>query len=358
MAVRFGVVKILDDGRVLVDLVGFDPSSDEHWQRVRDLGTPEIYANLAQRMLHFEGHAARAVAKDEVIGEARQFWKKSPQHSSVAKGLMEIVFRAAAIAILAVACLAGVRAQDLDRTLDLPVLPEAPKRVRNGPYDVAIVSTRYRTTDKPVVAVPSDPPPEDGEDKPPTIYGVEIKSENDTVFFVIDVSGSMGLERRRFVTWTNEVRMGDRLDRAKNELGRAIATLPESFRFNALAYDCTSAAWRAELAPATEPNKIDATAWVNGLVPGGGTGTGPAVAQALGARETRLVVLLTDGDPNCYLGSASGSLGDPAEHRRLIRQANEQQAAVNVFGIGATGQFERFCQAVANENHGTYTEVR
>lgn len=101
---------------------------------------------------------------------------------------------------------------------------------------------------------------------------------------------------------------------------------------------------------ATPANKQDGLGWVMGLQPTGATGTGPATAAALGDKSNKLVVLLTDGAPNCGANSDSG-------HRSMIRSANTQRAKVNVFGIAAYGSYRAFCQGVASDNGGSYFDV-
>jgi hypothetical protein len=222
-----------------------------------------------------------------------------------------------------------------DSTLDLPVDKPPTKKTR-----------------------PPVGPPEDTEDGRPHFYGQEIRSENATIFYVIDISGSMAYDLAEYVTPDGNVRTGSRLDRAKAELMRSVLSLPPNFKFDMLAYDCSSYVWQPDLVPANTPNKADAVRWTNALMPGGGTGTGPATALVLRTKNLKLAVLLTDGAPNCYLGGATGSLDDFDAHRRIIREANTNPAIVNVYGIGATGPFKQFCIDVASDNGGTYTDVR
>jgi len=177
-----------------------------------------------------------------------------------------------------------------------------------------------------------DPPT---ENPPPTFFGEEIDSESDSIVYVIDISGSM---------------RGSRLRRAKAELVRSVSALSDNFKFNIIAYTCSHRQWKRAMQDATDANKADATAWAEGLNANGATGTGPATAAALGDRDNMSVVLLTDGSPNC---GASGTSG----HRRMIRSANRQGATVNVFGISASGSYRSFCQGVAQDNSGSYTDV-
>lgn len=222
--------------------------------------------------------------------------------------------------------------------------------------------------EKPVYVNPNptpepDPTPDDGDtddprdEPPPVIYGEEIDSENDTIFYVIDRSGSMDWDEASYTDLDGSRRRGNRMERAKIELARSILGLSQNFRFNVLAYDCSNFQWRRSLQPANDANKSSALAWVRALQPGGATGTGPAVAQALYSdRDNMSVVLLTDGEPNCGLDDFSSDF-DMNAHRRVIRDENVQHATINVFGIAASGQYRRFCQNVAADSGGTYFDV-
>lgn len=219
--------------------------------------------------------------------------------------------------------------------LDLPVDRPAPRKA---------------VSDVPVIAAP-DPPEAQVDEKPPTIYGTELP-KGGSVIFVIDISGSMGLDLDS--EWL------DRLGRAKRELTRAIAALPESWRFDVIAYDCDPKTWAPFLVPADSNGKKVASNWVNALQPQGATGTGLAVGTALSMdRSNLLVVLLTDGDPNCNSLTMNGNV--PAEvHRQDIRKWNFQRAVIDVFGIACAGgsPMEKFCQNVASDNGGVFVSVR
>lgn len=185
---------------------------------------------------------------------------------------------------------------------------------------------------------------------PPTFFGEEIDSENDTIVYVLDISGSMGWDTQSYTTADGTQASGPRIDRAKAELTRSIRGLSENFRFNVLAYDCGTRHWQPSLQDATSANKASAIGWVRGHRPTGATGTGPAGAAALSDKDNMAVVLLTDGAPNCGANGASG-------HERMITRANTQRASVNVFGIAASGSYRSFCQSVAVNNFGSYVDV-
>ena len=208
---------------------------------------------------------------------------------------------------------------------------------------------------KPVLSTPP-PTPDDGDEDdprdepPPVIYGEEIESENDTIFYVLDISGSMDWDRQSYTDLDGSRQTGTRMERAKVELMRSITGLSRNFKFNIIAFDCGTRRWQSEMKEADDGNKAAAIGWVRGLRPTGATGTGPAGALALQDKNNMSVVILTDGAPNC---GASGFEG----HRRMINVANSQRATINVFGIAASGSYRSFCQNVASDGGGSYFDV-
>ena len=223
-------------------------------------------------------------------------------------------------------------------SLDLPISP-----VRFG--------DKLAVEKEPEIPVPDDDSGEDPKDTPPPIfYGEELVSETDTIYYVIDASGSMSNDFQVMIDADGNLTVACRFDRAVAELARSISGLSENFEFNIIAYSCSTNMWRPSMQEATVSNKTAAITWARGISPGGSTGTGPAVALALNERENMMVVLLTDGSPNC------GAVGYEG-HRLMIRGANAQGAAVNVFGISAIGPYRAFCQGVASDNGGQYFDV-
>jgi hypothetical protein len=199
---------------------------------------------------------------------------------------------------------------------------------------------------------PPEEPPVTPPENPPTIYGQDLQSENGTIFYVIDISGSMYSGTGQYTRPDGTTATGSKMDRAKAELTKSVLSLPKNFKFNMLAFDCSVRPWKNALQPADDATKNQATAWISGLQPQGATGTGPAMAQALQEKGAKLFVLLTDGAPNC---GASGTSG----HLAMINAANSSKATINTFGIGAYGIFKQFCIDIASQNGpGSYTDVK
>jgi hypothetical protein len=229
------------------------------------------------------------------------------------------------------------RAATIDRDVDLPI--DAPTPARNGP-----------TAPAPVQNQPADA-------SPPSLYGKDLLSENGTIVYAIDISSSMAWDSQPFTRPDGSAAVGCRLDRAKAELTRSIMSLPKTLEFDVLAFDCSVYLWRNDLTPADEANKQRATEWLNQLQPQGATGTGPAVAEALSIGQTKLVVLLTDGAPNCGAGDGKGSHECRMAHRAMISACNTNHAVIHVFGICATGDMRNFCMEVAADSGGSFTFV-
>ncbi|HVY61291.1 MAG TPA: VWA domain-containing protein, partial [Planctomycetota bacterium] len=188
-------------------------------------------------------------------------------------------------------------------------------------------------------------------------YDEDIPTTTDSVIFVVDRSGSMDLKVRPFTGLDGEpVVDGSRLDYVKTELIRSIATLPPSFSFNLITFSECVESWRPARAPATAANKAAATDWVRRIVASGWTNTGGAASLALSDRGNRTVMLLTDGEPN-FLDCAATYAGDYDTHRRVIRTANVQRAAIHCFGIALDEQTRGFMQRLAADSDGTFREL-
>jgi hypothetical protein len=243
----------------------------------------------------------------------------------------------------------AVQAPAFDRDLDLPFVPPV----------YAPVTSKATTAPKPPV-LPKPAAPVSDPIPPPTIYGHTIVSPNHTVVYVIDCSGSMTLDIGQYTTPDGKTAQGDRLDRAKAALTSSIQSLAADWQFNIISYQCGVTMWRTALIQALPSAKQAAVSWLmQDVYAGGATGTGPAVTVVFNTwSEARLVVLLTDGAPNCGAGDDSGDPSCIAAHRVMISGNNRTHATINVFGIGATGDFKQFCEDVAGDAGGSYTDVR
>lgn len=225
-----------------------------------------------------------------------------------------------------------------------------------------------------------EPEGEDPRDAPaPVFFGEEIDG-TDTIVYVLDRSGSMiagttGYSVRHVQSPSGATRMVEwalpgqqdwsrggwtgcsRWERGQIETIKSVEGLAANLKFDVVTFDCVKYWAFGKAVEASAANKAKARAWILGQQAGGGTDTGYATALALGYADVDAVVLLTDGVPECMDGGTNDEVR--ARHRRVIVTANRRRVPVHVFGIGIPNGYVRsFCTSLANENQGTYTEVR
>ncbi|HBP19597.1 MAG TPA: hypothetical protein DEA08_17630, partial [Planctomycetes bacterium] len=100
---------------------------------------------------------------------------------------------------------------------------------------------------EPLVAPSEDDEGHDPRDAPPALfYGEEIEPEQDTIFFVLDRSGSMQsyTTEAAYVDPNGQPARGNRWERAKAEAIRSVRGLADNLRFGILTYDCGVIGWR------------------------------------------------------------------------------------------------------------------
>lgn len=220
--------------------------------------------------------------------------------------------------------------------------------------------------------------------------GVETKSEK--IIFVIDVSDSMNTpfgDPERLKQLGREYESTQRLAIVKEELMATIDSLPDSTRFDIIAYATDVEFWEGRLTKANVLNKNNAKRWVDDLRPKGGTGSGfrartglsdlqanegqtntyLALMTALGEevdddrrrgpqtfrteaeREpVDTVFFLTDGEPTV------GEMVDMVRIRSEVRRVNQYKGVqIHVIYVGTFGgeDFER----LAEENGGIFVSI-
>ena len=193
-----------------------------------------------------------------------------------------------------------------------------------------------------------DPPPFFGEDG-----GIGEKMK---IVWCLDRSGSMSYNAGTFTGPDGQPTTGSRWDRAKAETTIALSQLTPEWEFGVVTYACNRDKFNPALLDADPPNLAAAIAWVSGHFPWGGTGTGPAQAEAFrladgGVEGSATCWLLSDGQPNC---GASGTIG----HKTTALAANTQGHVLNTVGIADFGSFAAFMRQMAEETGGTYVHVQ
>ena len=124
---------------------------------------------------------------------------------------------------------------------------------------------------------------------------------SDRVCFVLDVSGSM---------------KGDRMERAKGELARFVATYPAEDLFNILFFSTDVYPWQDGLVVMSEKMRKEAGKYVERQKADGYTAVYDALKLAFEDERVDTIVLLTDGNPD------QGTIDDPAEIRAEVKRWN------------------------------------
>lgn len=170
----------------------------------------------------------------------------------------------------------------------------------------------------------------------PTTTFFEVPAQGRSVVYVIDRSCSMG--------------SGGQLDRARREVLTSLARLPESVRFQIIAYnrrpESPRVGARTELLPATQENKDRAAQFLRALVAEGGTEHFPALDLALRLKPD-VIYFLTDADDL------------KPEEVRALTQINAGRSAIHAIELNTSnqGRPNMPMQALTGQNHGHYQAV-
>jgi uncharacterized protein YegL len=225
--------------------------------------------------------------------------------------------------------------------------------------------------------------------RPPSdahFYGLPVKS--DRVLFIIDMSSSMALPTHNanpLEKWKpqapvtgdddapppppppEEILSGPKIDVAKHELKKALLKLPDSCRFNIIAFNSAVLRWKDEMSDASEKNKQDALAWVRSLEAKGTTYIDGALRLAfrmagLGSMDRAYpdiqvdtMILLSDGAPTTD-DYPEAKLMDPEVILEHVREWNRgTQVVIHCIGVDMVESIE-FLTKLAAENGGTYVD--
>ncbi|MCZ6689837.1 MAG: hypothetical protein O7H41_09565 [Planctomycetota bacterium] len=217
--------------------------------------------------------------------------------------------------------------------------------------------------DQPVskAAVSDDDDDDDDEDDlpdPPAYFDEDgAAGEKMKIVWCLDRSGSMSQNAGTFRGADGNPVTGSRWDRCKAETSIALSQLTPEWEFGILTYACTRDKYSPDLVPAEESEVSSAIAWLNGHFPWGGTGTGPAQAEAFHHADGGTVEgsatcwLLSDGQPNC---GAQGTIG----HKTMALAANGAGHVLNTVGIADFGNFAAFLRELAEATGGVYVHVQ
>jgi len=227
--------------------------------------------------------------------------------------------------------------------------------------------------------------------KAPKFFGKEIMSRR--IVFVIDTSGSMIMKDRG----TGGGEAGDakkgaseyskmpkdrmRIERAKNELKKAVAGLPPAAKFNVIAFSSHISPWqKKKLVPANSKNKRAAIAFFDRFSARGGTFTDDALKEAFANMEADTIFFLSDGAPERYPSARGQENPDNIalidKILNFVRSENKfRKVKIFVFGFDGEGvwdpnmgekppyhqkaqRFIDFMKKLANENGGEYKSIK
>jgi hypothetical protein len=179
-------------------------------------------------------------------------------------------------------------------------------------------------------------------EEPPRFFGDPIYARR--FVFVIDRSRSM----------ESSVDGVTRLEDAQKELESAIKKLPSDAWFDVIAYESNVLLWQPKLVPATPQNKIEALHFSRRLFPTNKTACYDALIAALGVDpDLEMILFLSDGEPT------AGTIVEPQSILADLLQRNHlRRVAIDVIGIDARAGTEQFLKDLAQQNFGTYRQIR
>jgi hypothetical protein len=188
----------------------------------------------------------------------------------------------------------------------------------------------------------ADPAEIPWDDEVPRLFNVPVYARR--VVFVIDRSMSMQS------SFDSTSRRAD----AQRELEQVIQALPDGTLFDLVAYDTTIRVWRERLVAADRQSRPESLRFLYSLYPNSKTACYDALERALALDPNlELIVFLSNGEPN------AGRITDPARIVREISARNvTSRVRIDVLGIDAQGDAERFLTDLAAANFGQFRAIR
>lgn len=182
-------------------------------------------------------------------------------------------------------------------------------------------------------------------------FGREIASRR--IVFVMDVSGSMQLGEP------------SRLRRVQQELKRCVDRLPETARFNIIAFNSKVFIWQKHLLRANKKNKRRAKKFVDSFIAEGQTHTDEALQAAFAVKDVDNIILLSDGAPYKLEHGETISVKFIQGIIKWVRKENRfRKVRIDTFGFEEVLKEEDgkilldFLKSLAKENGGVFTSVK
>lgn len=191
------------------------------------------------------------------------------------------------------------------------------------------------------------------QEKVPTFFGSEVASNR--VCFIIDTSGSMAITDRPLEHVLSEeefakadlnspaLKVFKRIERAKKALIDVVRALQPTQQFNIIAFSDANRPWKPAIVQATEANRAEAVAFIEGLREQGGTNTFASLEAAFRDPQIDTIYLLSDGAPMVKAASSTEQmmLFAREEVRRildLVRRENRFRGLrIYTFGMDGPG---------------------
>ncbi|NRA94962.1 MAG: HEAT repeat domain-containing protein [Planctomycetes bacterium] len=200
------------------------------------------------------------------------------------------------------------------------------------------------------VAQGPKPEPAPAEHKVGTrFYGIETRSKH--IVFILDRSGSMQLPDAKG--------QGSKISVAKNELTKAITSLPDNATFNIIFYNSTWDVWRKKMAVATLANRKKAVAWVKGVQEVGATNIFDPLERAFqlagrGTHDKTYKLLL---DTIFFMSDGLANRGRILDPRQILKEIEDMNALKKVrihsIGIGPNHDV-KLMKGLADMTGGSY----
>jgi len=146
-------------------------------------------------------------------------------------------------------------------------------------------------------------------------FGVQLGSGPRHIVYVLDISTSMYI--------------GNRIDRARQELRDALSALQPNESFDIVAFYKTVSVFRGAMIPATPANIAQGKGFLDSLQLQGGTNVEAGLTAALKRPGVNVIVLISDGVPTYGVES-------PKSMSRLVKRLNKNKA--RIFTVGLTGK--------------------
>ena len=180
-------------------------------------------------------------------------------------------------------------------------------------------------------------------------YGIETRSKH--IVFILDRSGSMQMPDAKG--------KGSKIDVAKDEVIKAITSLPDDSTFNIIFYNSTWDVWKKKMTVATAANRKKAVTWVKGIEEVGATNIFDPLERAFqlagrGTHDKAYKLLL---DTIFFMSDGLANRGRILEPPQILKEIQDMNALKKVrihsIGIGPNHDV-RLMKGLAEATGGSY----